>query len=674
MISKMGRSMCGVLPAGAQGEWLVTNGLGSYASGTIAGILTRRYHGLLVAALRPPLARHLLVPKCDETVAYDGQHYPLYANRWASGVVDPLGFHFLESFRLEGAIPVWRYALADALLEKRVWMGQGTQTTYIRYSVVRARAPLSLSAKIFTTFRDFHQLRRAGGSVAGERVLGGVRVAHDDSGPPLFVIADPAGEVELSNDWYYGFYLTEEEARGLDYIEDSFHAATFRAELSHRASYTIALTIEPDTVLDGDTALEKRLAYERDLLKLWRRAAGKGSEKAPGWIGQLALAADQFIVERPTPRGDAGTSIIAGYPWFSDWGRDTMIALPGLTLTTGRPRVARALLKTYCEMLSGGLLPNCFPDHGEEPFYNSVDAALWLFESLRQYVQRTGDARLLRETFPVLEQAIEAYLNGTKFGILVDRSDGLLYAGESGVQLTWMDAKVGDWVVTARTGKPVEINALWYNALRTMSHFAKTLGQEALKYDQLAKRCKSGFARFWNERLNYCYDVLDGPYGADSSLRPNQIFAVGLPETPLTATQCRSVVDVCSGSLLTSFGLRTLAPGEHMYRPHYEGDARERDASYHQGTVWPWLIGPFISAHLRVYRSTRQARQFLEPFEQLLTVGAVGSVNEILDGDPPHTARGAVAQAWSVAELLRAWELTEEKERKPLTKKSVSRR
>jgi predicted glycogen debranching enzyme len=347
--------------------------------------------------------------------------------------------------------------------------------------------------------------------------------------------------------------------------------------------------------------------------------------------------------------------VIAGYHWFGDWGRDTMIALPGLTLATGRPQLARNILHTFGRFVDCGMLPNVFPDAGETPEYNTVDATLWYFEALRQYYVATADTELLRELFPKLSEIIEWHERGTRFGIRVDPNDGLLYAGQEGVQLTWMDAKVGDWVVTPRIGKPIEVNALWLNALVTMTRFARTLGLRTETYEFLAKCARDGFKRFWNESANYCFDVIDGPEPYDSSLRPNQILAVSLPECPLTAEQQLAVVDACARHLLTSYGLRSLAPGYPNYQGRYSGGPRERDGAYHQGSVWGWLLGPFVLAHLRVYGDPIRAAAFLEPVPNHLKTGGLGSASEIFDGDAPFTPRGCIAQAWTLAELLRAW-------------------
>jgi predicted glycogen debranching enzyme len=367
-------------------------------------------------------------------------------------------------------------------------------------------------------------------------------------------------------------------------------------------------------------------------------------------------------VHRRLPADAEGKSVIAGYPWFSDWGRDTMISLPGLTLVTNRRDVAARILVTFAHHVREGMVPNRFPDEGQAPEYNTVDATLWYLEAIRAYHAMTGDDDLVRRLFPTLEEIIDWHRRGTRYQIHADPADGLLYAGQDGVQLTWMDAKVDDWVVTPRVGKPVEINALWYNALGTMAEFARHLERPAHLYSDLAAHAAEGFARFWNEAAGYCYDLIDGPTGNDPALRPNQLFAVSLPYSPLTPAQQRAVVDVCARHLLTSHGLRSLDPGDPAYvaasAGHYGGDRRQRDAAYHQGTAWGWLIGPFVSAHLRAYGNRALARSFLQPLLRHLADHGVGSLSEIFDGDAPFTPRGCFAQAWTVAEVLRAWHET----------------
>ncbi len=649
-----GREICGNLAAAESREWLCTNGIGGFASGTVAGLLTRRYHGLLVAALKPPLGRTLLVAKLDETVEYDGMRRALLAKWWADGTVDPHGYREIEGFRLEGTTPVWTYAVADALFEKRVWMEQGANTTYVQYRLLRAREHAVLELKALVNYRDYHSTTRGDGWIMRvERVPSGLRVVAFDGAHPFVLLAEGA-EVQGSHEWYHGFELAAERERGLDARDDHLHVGAFRRVLAPGATLTLCLSIEVAPSLDGGAAWRRRTQHEEQLLDHWRKAHPV-IRKAPAWVQHLVLAADQFVVRRPLPDDPAGMSVIAGYHWFGDWGRDTMISLPGLSISTGRPEVAKRILTTFARFVDQGMLPNRFPDAGETPEYNTVDATLWYFEAIRAYHAATGDDGLLDDLFPALEEIIRWHRQGTRYGIAMDRRDGLLRSGEPGVQLTWMDAKVGDWVVTPRTGKAVEINALWHNALRVMIAFSRRLGRPVKAWESLAGQAQAGFARFWNEQAGYCYDVLDGPDGNDEALRPNQILAVSLATSPLSPNQQRQVVDACARHLLTSFGLRSLAPDHPQYRGRYGGGPWERDAAYHQGTVWGWLLGPFALAHLRVYKDLETALAFLQPLAHHLCDYGVGSIAEIFDGDAPFAPRGCIAQAWSVSETLRAW-------------------
>ncbi|MFQ5408182.1 MAG: amylo-alpha-1,6-glucosidase [Anaerolineales bacterium] len=652
----LGRARCGDLRSSERREWLVTNGSGGYAAGTVAGLLTRRYHGLLLAALRPPLGRTLLVSKLDETVTYAGKSYPLYVNRWKDGVVEPAGNLQIERFHLEGTTPVWTFAMADALLEKRIWMQRGVNTTYVQYHLRRATAPVSIAARVLVNHRDFHVTTHADGwQMQIASYAHGLKVTAYDGAAPFYLFGQRA-DLLPRHDWYRDFYLTQEAYRGLDAAEDHLHAADFGATLHVGETAAFICSTQAAPNLDATAALAELRAHETALLASVPHAGPEQPDDAVS--DRLALAADQFIVARPLADDGAGCSIIAGYPWFGDWGRDTMIALPGLTLSTGRPQLAADVLRTFARYVDRGMLPNRFPDNGEQPEYNTVDATLWYFEAVRAYHAATGDDALLRELFPILEDIVHWHLRGTRYNIHVDAQDGLLYAGEPGQQLTWMDAKVGDWVVTPRIGKPVEVNALWYNALRSMAAFASVLGAAAVEYEALAEQARTGFARFWHAERDYCYDVLDTPHGDDASLRPNQLFAVALPHSPLAGSRQKAVVDVCARELLTSHGLRSLAPDDPAYRGRYGGDQRQRDGAYHQGTVWGWLIGPFVQAHLRIYRDPALARSFLTPLLRHLTDRGLGSVSEIFDGDAPFTPRGCFAQAWSVGELLRAWQAT----------------
>ena len=649
-----GRAVTGDLRAAERREWLCVNGIGGFASGTIAGTPTRRYHALLVAALKPPLGRTVMAASVHETVEYAGAEWPLFAARWVSGIVDPHGYRLIERFRLDGTTPVWTYACADALVEKCVWMEHGANTTHVRWRVLRAREPLTLRVKTLVNYRDYHATTRAGDwRMDVARVADGLRVIAFDGARPLLLLA-PGADADAAHTWFRDFDLPRERERGLDHVDDELHAGTFRATLAPGAALTLTLSAEAAPEPDGDAAWQRRIEHESDVLARWTRAQ-PNADTAPEWIRRLVLAADQFLVRRPLPDDPDGATVIAGYHWFGDWGRDTMIALPGLTLATGRTDVARKILMTFARFVDRGLLPNRFPDDGQAPEYNTVDATLWYFQAIRAYHAATGDDGLLKDLYPTLESILAWHREGTRYGIRQDPTDGLLAAGEPGVQLTWMDAKVGDRVVTPRTGKPVEINALWYNALVAMTDFARRLRRPASDLDADAARVAEGFERFWNARDGWCYDVLDGADGHDATLRPNQIFAVSLPATPLSPERRRAVVDACARHLVTSYGLRSLAPFDPRFVARYGGDQGARDGAYHQGAVWGWLLGPFALAHFAAYGDADTARSFLTPLAGHLTDHGLGSIAEIFDGEPPFAPNGCIAQAWSVAEMLRAW-------------------
>jgi predicted glycogen debranching enzyme len=650
---KFGREVCGNLETADGREWLVTNGIGGFASGTISGSQTRRYHGLLIAALHPPVGRTQLLAGVDEIVRYADTDYSLATHQWMSGAVEPKGFLNIESFRLEGMVPVWTYALADALLEKRVWMKHGENTTYVQYTLVRGTAPAEVSLKALVNYRDYHNATHADGWwMQIDPIDVGVKISAFDGATPFYLKCEGAS-CEPRHEWYRDSFMAVERERGLDDHEDHLFAALFRMTLKVGGTMTLVSTTEAETSSAADRG--ELVERDREIFESWQTQSGKTDGAQPNWIPQLILAADQFIVKRSLPTNPDGRSIIAGYHWFGDWGRDTMIALPGLTLATGRIDIARQILLAFSEVVDGGMLPNNFPDAGGAPQYNSIDAALWFFEAVRQFFAATKDGRTLLQLFPVLAEMIDAHVKGTRYSIRVDPADGLLYGGEPGVQLTWMDAKVGDWVVTPRIGKAVEVNALWINALETMAEFARLLARPGEGYEKLAAKAKKNFQKFWNEERGCCFDVIDTPgQGNDASLRPNQLFAVSLPVSPLSEDQQRAVVDTCAKHLLTSYGLRSLAPGEPGYKGRYGGGPGVRDAAYHQGTVWGWLVGPFVLAHLRVYGDPDEAMRFLEPLGISVQMYGLGTLGEIFEGDSPFTPHGAIAQAWTVGEVLRA--------------------
>ncbi len=625
----------------------MTNGLGGYACGTISGANTRRYHAFLMASLDPPVARTLLVSKVDVSVNYLGRSTELGANEFADGTLSPRGFAHLQSFMVLDGIPTWIFAVGDALLLQQVFMPARANTTYLRLELLRASTSMRITLRPFVTYRDYHGQSRGESPLhiaAGEQEC---RVQADHGATPCRVRIS-RGTFSAAPVTYWNFRHREEAARGLDSIEDLLNPGTFSADIAPGMPLFLIGSTEPDQPLAGELVLAAIHARHLQLLAPLPVAA-------PAWIRELALAADQFIVRR----GTGATTVVAGYPWFADWGRDTMIALPGLATALQRFDVTAGVLRTFAGFVDQGMIPNRFPDGGEKPEYNTADATLWMFHALDDYLAIKRDPPLLAELFPTLIAIIRAHQGGTRFGIRVDPTDGLLHAGEPGTQLTWMDAKHGATVFTPRIGKAVEINALWLNALDVAVRLAQQVGAAAdMAYCQsLLVSAKDGFRRFWNAKRSCLYDVIDvdGGTDADPRLRPNQILAVSLPYCPLQRSQMRAVVDTCARELLVSYGLRSLAPAEPGYIGRYEGDSGRRDSAYHMGTAWSWLLGPFARAHYRVYGDARLAMSFLNPIAQHLNAGCIGSVSEIFDGDAPHAARGCFAQAWSVAEILRSW-------------------
>jgi predicted glycogen debranching enzyme len=653
-----GREITGEIEAVVKREWLVTNGIGGYAMGTPAWVRSRRYHGVLVAALKPPAQRTLLVAALDTWVEIDGIKYPLCTHEWAAGVLLPDGYRHLEGFHLDGTIPTWVWAINDLRIVQRLWMERGKNTTYITWDYERGSRTVDLQIIPLCTYRDHHGNTTGGSAMQTVALEAGAYrgvvvnppdAAHD---PHHLRILSDADSTMLTNEWWWSFHLARETERGLNANDDLFAAATFHRALAPGASMTMLFTAEPDLpAFAPNESLAAARAWDHDLL------ADADLDDAPDWIQHLALAADQFIVDRRI-NAEVGKSVIAGYPWFSDWSRDTMIALPGLTLAVNRPDIAAAVLRTFAHFVDQGMLPNRFPDDGQGPEYNTVDGTLWYFEAIRAYLAFRDDPDLLGTLYPVLETIVNWHLKGTRYGIKVDTADGLLHAGEPGTQLTWMDVKIEEWVVTPRMGKPVEINALWYNALCVMTDLARRLGkrEQADAYLEMAERVRVNFnKRFWYVDGDYLYDVIDTPEGDDATLRPNQLIAIALHHAVLDPTRAKTVLDRCGHELVTSFGLRSLSPHEHEYTGHYEGDIPARDSAYHQGTAWSWLIGPFVSAHYKVYRNTAAAYSYLEPFRDHLLENGLGTIAEIFDGDAPHLPRGCIAQAWGVAEVLRAY-------------------
>ncbi len=640
--------VCGNLDAALGREWLDTNGIGGFASGTINGCNARRYHGLLVAATKPPVGRLVLLSKFEETLIVNGRAYELGTNRYP-GTLHPQGFQLLNQFRLD-PFPTFRFSVDGVEIEKTLFMVQAENTTVIEYALKSAPETVTVKLELrpLIAFRDYHSRTHENGAINPRVDQQSELISVSPyQGLPALYLANNAHEVESTGNWYRNFEYDAERERGLDFQEDLFNPCVLSFDLNSTKKATVIASTEAHDVKAAEEYRAREISR--------REANARRSPVNDDFINSLTVAADQYIVSR----GDQ-KSVIAGYHWFSDWGRDTMIALPGLTLPTGRHDVARSILRTFGQNVDQGMLPNRFPDAGETPEYNTVDATLWLFEAVRAYLAYTGDlAFVQQELYGVLTDIINWHVRGTRFGIKLD-SAGLLSSGEDGVQLTWMDAKVGDWVVTPRRSKPVEIQALWYNAICITEDLAERIGDESAKkrYNSMAALIKWSFNRLlWNEKGGYLYDVINGG-PPDASIRPNQIFAVSLPHSMLSPERAKQVVSVVEQHLLTPYGLRSLAPSDSHYRGRYTGDGASRDGAYHQGTVWPWLMGPFITAYIKINGGSeaarRQAELWLTPLKEHLSDAGLGHISEIFEGDAPHRPVGCIAQAWSVAEILRA--------------------
>jgi predicted glycogen debranching enzyme len=652
-------------------EWLVTNGLGGYASTSVSGASTRRYHGLLIASLPAPLGRMVMLSHFGEEVALaDESVIDFSGEDLTEDHLQLNSARHLTEFRLEAGLPVWRFDVQGCLIEKRLWMPHLQNTVHISYrylckdGIVRLRLRPSMhfrehEAPVSVPIKEPYRIQAAGDQY---EVIGEPHV------PPLrFRLDGPNAGFVLEGGKFKTMFYRFEQSRGYDCRGSVWSPGYLRATLRPGETFTVIASTE---AWEKILALRPEEAIERDRIRRRRLVEMARPEVKKAWPAELILAADQFIITPNTrvrdaawaeAAGDDLRTIIAGYHWFTDWGRDTMISLEGLTLMTGRHREAGYIIRTFANYINRGLIPNMFPEGQNKGLYNTADATLWYFHAIEKYLAATSDRETLIQLLPKLIDIVEHHVRGTMFGIHVDPSDGLLTQGQEGYQLTWMDAKVGDWVVTPRRGKAVEINALWYNALRLLEDWVRQeAGEaEAQKYNDLAMRAYESFnKRFWYEPGGYLYDVIDGEVegGDDASFRPNQLFAFSLSYPVLEPTHWKQVLDAVQNRLLTPYGLRSLAPGEPNYKSQYYGDLRSRDAAYHQGTVWAWLIGPFIDSWLRVYPDDFEgARKFLDGFKPHLGDACIGSISEVFDAELPFIPRGCVAQAWSVAEVLRCW-------------------
>ncbi len=653
-------------------EWLVTNGLGGYASGTLSGVTTRRYHGMLVAAMPAPLGRMVMLKHIVETARLpDGRSLCLGGEERGLGELDMPARDHLREFRLEAGLPVWRFEMEDVIIERRLFMPHRQNTVYLVYRQLAGPEPLRLEVRPSMHFRS-HEGRHEPRAiwpyelkVAGDHY----EISAGPELPVLRVLMRGSRSVMVADGGITKeVFLRVEADRGYDSRGLMWTPGYFAADLSpgHHAAF-VASTEPWHTVLAMEPA--EALGYERRRRERLVNMADPRVRNSP--VEELVLAADQFIITpagrvkdaaRAHAGGDEVCTVIAGYHWFTDWGRDTMISLEGLTLLTGRHVEAGWILRTFAHYVRDGLIPNMFPESNDEGLYHTADATLWFFHAIDRYVTHTGDRRTLRGLLPVLERIVAEHLRGTRFCIGVDPEDGLLRQGLAGYQLTWMDAKVGDWVVTPRRGKAVEINGLWYNALRLLEQWLREeQGDEAAQpYANHAARAQASFnQRFWHDKGGYLYDVVDGENGDDAAFRPNQLLAFSLRHPVLAPERWQQVLRAVEQRLLTPVGLRSLAREHTDYKPRYFGGLHARDAAYHQGTVWGWLIGPFVDAWLRVYPDDKEgARRALEGFQAHFGEACVGSISEIFDAEPPYLPRGCIAQAWSVAEVLRCWAKT----------------
>ena len=669
MMLQLNKSILENYDQAIQNEWLETNGLGGWSGSSVIGCNTRRYHGLLVAATVPPAERMALLSKLDETIIAGGERFELGTNNYGQAI-HPKGYQYLTGFTKK-FFPEFIYEAEGIKLKKTIAMIHGENTVVIIYDVLKAGRNFILELLPLLSVRGYHSMMHANNAINRDASFdNNIFKTKAYEGTPDIFIKVPGGNYHADPQWFYNFNYSIEQYRGLDFIEDLFNHGTLSVELK-----------------EGDTLgiiVSTQNPEERDALELFqkenerRRALTQQSDDEI--IQQLTLAADQFIVKRtirdaPFGEGREGATIIAGYHWFADWGRDTMISLPGLTLSTGRYEDAKKIISAFAKSVSMGMLPNRFQDNGEAPEYNNADGTLWYFIAVYKYLQVTNDKDfVLDEILPVLKDIIDWHFKGTRYNIHVDE-DGLLYAGEKGQQLTWMDARIGTWVVTPRMGKPVEIEALWYNALKIFSELLDLNQQssDAALADISAEKAKQSFTeKFWYTEGNYLYDVIDENGNPNKELRPNQLFAISLPFTLIEGEQAEAVLQIVEDQLYTHVGLKSLPESDSHYIPVYGGDAWHRDSSYHQGTVWSWLLGAYADAIIKVKETNgkAQAQKVIDDFKYHLKEACIGSISEIFDADAPHHPRGCVAQAWSVAEVLRVmkeYDLNGSKIEKPKT-------
>lgn len=657
----LGPAICADDVESRQHEWLLTNGRGGYACGSVAGVLDRRYHAALAAAVQPPDTRTVILAKFDERLLDfdDDKDTTLTSEVWEDGGLSGFGHRHLVRFRLIDGRTEATWLLGDTRINRQMVMPHGLDMIVAEYTVQASKKPIQLAIKLIGGNRsaDFLSV----GADWTPRTLHSKddcvrfelpKTEHGGLKTPLSVRVR-GGTFTPASKWYRGYQLDTEARRGYDSVDDHIDFGEVTAHLSEGES--LRIEVAAGEAVDDD--LRDRDPFAEESARQEKLISSSSIAGEPPIVLELARAADQFVVQRPIPdkKGSAGASIIAGYPWFADWGRDTMISLPGLCLATGRVDVAQEILSTFTRFIDKGMLPNRFPGGGKPPEYNTADASLLFIEAAGRTWRASGEKSFLSEILPGVDEILEAYSAGTRHGIRMDPDDGLITQGAPELQLTWMDARIGNTVVTPRRGKPVEINALWYSAWCWRAEFADALGADSSSYTTQAQRVRTSFGAFKDTSHTYLADVIDGEHGVDYSLRPNQLFATGCAHPPIEGDLALAILEACEKSLLTPIGLRTLPPDDSRYQGHYRGDQAARDAAYHMGTSWPWLLGPYIRTHLNVHNDPSAARALLAPFVKEIVRRGLGSISEVHDGDSPHDPGGCIAQAWSVGELLAAW-------------------
>jgi predicted glycogen debranching enzyme len=645
------RDICTNFGVATQKEWIETNGLGGYASSTITGINTRGYHGLLIAATKPPLQRMLLLSKIEETFIIGNKRYEISSNQYPNAIY-PEGYKYLDSFQLD-PFPTFRYIIDDTIIEKTIFMLHGENVTFINYRLLESNQNVIAELRPLVACRDFHGRMHEWLNPEINLSFDNEVMSMEMNGLKLNIMLQN-GKFIYQPYWYRDFEYEIEEQRGQESHEDLYSPGYFNDEIEHGIEISLIVTTDDPHKFD----MEKSRSYEisRRFVFTKNGILAKIPEQFQQCVSSLLAASDQFIVRR----GDYH-SIIAGYHWFGDWGRDSMISLTGLVLVPERYEIAEEILLNYAKYCDQGMIPNCYPEFDEKPQYNSVDASLWFIYAAKKYLDYTDNILFVEnKLYDTISDIVRNYREGTRYNIHTD-TDGLLYAGQNGTQLTWMDAKIGDIAFTPRIGKPVEINALWFNALKFMEELSIKLEHKgnSQMYSELSEKTKQSFnERFWNENESCLYDCIDGDQ-IDDSIRPNQIFAISLPYPVLENDKMLSVLDIVKRELLTPYGLRSLSPKDEKYIGFYQGDQFSRDRAYHQGTVWAWLLGAFIDAYIRVHGHNKDSVGFIHSLicgfsKKHIYDAGLGSISEIFDGNSSHYPRGCIAQAWSIAEILRA--------------------